>query len=302
MKTPLLVLLTVLLLMIATRCIFAQDPMAQWKPSKGDKFVYFDSSIDGTYWNGFPYTVNRMTDTLTMEILTVDSAYSDSYQHVVTVQNSFTGSKNTFETFYYYHPGRDSLSLHPFAIDAGSKLCPGCQMNTYDFSIATTRQVVFRSDTIDLYVFAHDTNNGDPNGTNRIAAEYSKAFRWFYSQSSFSSATQDQSYSYQSEGVLKLITATVRSAVQEHPAGKHSSMSIQQNEYYLEITLHEEVGGPFTITLRDPLGRPVRGWQLNAGDAERQITLNIADIPTGIYFLMLEAPQKKEVRKLAIIR
>src|SRR5882672_11332920 len=118
----LLYLITASLSVVAARSVYAQDPMAKWKPSVGDKFVYLQQSQDIEYVHGFPSRVISDDDTITMEILNTDSTYNSSYLHVVTVWNSFSNSRKPYKSLYYFHPGRIMFSTHPLAIDFGDTL------------------------------------------------------------------------------------------------------------------------------------------------------------------------------------
>jgi hypothetical protein len=216
---------------VTARNLRAQDPMAKWKPSVGDKFVYFQTWEDGTYWHGAPYSVSSGTDTLTMEILSTDSAYNATYEHVVTVWNSSVQRKTSYKTFYYYHPGQNLNSTHPLAIDLGDTLCTNCITTGYDFSIARDTQVTYGSNPLTVYAFEHDSEiNGNQNAFSRTAAQYSPAFKWFYSESSSDYEPQGPYYYYGSFGSSTLISATtVHTGVDEQPAQKYAPMTIVQS-------------------------------------------------------------------------
>src|SRR5689334_164155 len=213
----LLLLLTASLLALAAGNSCAQDPWANWKPSVGDRFVYYHTFSDGTYWHGVPYMVNGGTDTLTMEILSIDSAYNDSYQHVVTVWNSIPQRKMFHKSFYYYHPGKNSASAHPFAIDIGDTLCANCATTHYDFSIAVDTQVTYQASSLKVYAFEHDSEiNGNPNAHRSAAAQFSKAHKWFYyTSSSDYEPGQDPYYDGSTASITLVSATTVRSAVEE---------------------------------------------------------------------------------------
>ena len=277
--------------------------MAQWKPSVGDKFVYYETWEDGSYWHGAPYSVTSGNDTLTMKILNTDSAYSDSFQHVVTVQNSSAQRKIINKSLYYYHPGKNLSSAHPFAIDIGYTLCSSCVIS-YDFSIAVDTQVTYGASPLKVFAFEHDSEiNGNPNAYRNAAAQFSKAFKWLYSTNSSDYEPGQDPYYNGSFGSITLISAiTVLSAVEQQPAHGYAPMTITQSANYLTITSFDTGGRVFTISLLDPLARAIRSWQIPAGTGAERITLNIADVPSGIYFLKLEGQGIGEVKKLALLR
>ena len=51
----------------------------------------------------------------------------------------------------------------------------------------------------------------------------------------------------------------------------------------------------------DPIGRTVRSLQLPVDAGSQQISLNVADVPSGVYFLRISAPGVEEMRKVVIV-
>ena len=55
------------------------------------------------------------------------------------------------------------------------------------------------------------------------------------------------------------------------------------------------------VGLIDPLGRPIHSWPLEVSAGETQVHLNVADVPSGVYFLRVSAAGMEEVRKVVIV-
>jgi hypothetical protein len=45
---------------------------------------------------------------------------------------------------------------------------------------------------------------------------------------------------------------------------------------------------------------PIRSWQMPVETGERRITLNVADVPSGVYFLRVTAGAVEEVKGVCI--
>ena len=54
------------------------------------------------------------------------------------------------------------------------------------------------------------------------------------------------------------------------------------------------------IALTDLVGRTIRTWQFPRFDVPREITLNVADVPSGVYFLRVTGGGVDEVKKVCI--
>jgi hypothetical protein len=84
------------------------------------------------------------------------------------------------------------------------------------------------------------------------------------------------------------------------PLSECGAFNAAQDGRLLRISIYK-FDSERDLTLLDPLGRPVRSWQLTASDGPREITLNVADVPSGVYFLRLSGNGVDEVRRVAIV-
>ena len=48
------------------------------------------------------------------------------------------------------------------------------------------------------------------------------------------------------------------------------------------------------------LGRSIRSWQLEVAAGESQVHLNVADVPSGVYFLRVSGTGVEEVKRVCI--
>jgi len=80
-----------------------------------------------------------------------------------------------------------------------------------------------------------------------------------------------------------------------------AGIAVSQSTNLISINLSSSVSEKFSFSLLDLLGRPIRSWQLPVDAGERQISLNVADVPSGVYFLRISAPGVEEMRKVVIV-
>jgi hypothetical protein len=131
-------------------------------------------------------------------------------------------------------------------------------------------------------------------------ASYSPELRWFVSRSrSVGTPSYTSDYSIWKED-RSLVTVFTAGVAKPTTNGKEN---LRVSEAPNSLTLHLlclQVPN-FMISLLDPLGRPIRSWQLAASDGPREITLNVADVPSGVYFVRLQGGGVDEVKRVAII-
>jgi hypothetical protein len=287
--------------------LHAQD-LRQWMPNVGDKFIYLEHSDEIEYWhgvqNGFIFS---SIDTLYMEIVSIDSNYDSTHAHVVVVREFGVGQylrSDTTTVFYYFHAGSDSGSLHPFATTVGNSFCSSCNDDNYDFSIAADTEITFGANQLSAFSFQYDSivNSGGTFGSISSSAIYSPQLHWFcYLISSDNEPPPDETYTESSDTISLLYASNFQSKVEELPTDGTHEVIVNQSGNLLNLTLGSSGWEPSAISLLDLLGRPIRSWLVPVDAGERQISLNVADVQSGVYFLQVSAPGVEEMRKLVIV-
>ncbi len=277
----------------------AQD-LRKWMPNLGDRFVYAEAwSSSGQQGSGSQPYSNNGRDTLIMEILKIDSVFvGDTSWRVVIVKDTYyNNSSPTSLQSCYFHAGRDSNSTHSLMIDVYEPT--STQGFAYDFSDSRDSQAEYGSKQITVYSF----DSSVPvlglvqTGQHREVAVYSPDLRWFLYQYEESSSYPNIGVSTDDASSTTLLSADL-SRVEDSPPVS-SEFSVQYQGTSLQILL--DIPKPLELALLDPLGRSVRSWQVPIGAGERQIILNVADVPSGVYFLRISAPGVEEMRKVVIV-
>ncbi|SRR5581483_4476649 len=277
--------------------------LRQWMPNVGDRFVYLQHSFTIDYVHGYPNGPGEdMIDTIFTEIVSIDSNYDLAHQHLVVEKQYHSFFLDTVTMFYNFFVGQNAGSVHPFDITVYDGFCTYCSEIGYDFSRATDTEVTFDSEILTAYIFLHDsiTNQGGPIGLFRSTAVYSPQLHWFYSFSDSSNEpTPDYSYAAGSNKTSLLYASTFPSKVEERSIMASLDLTNQTGNL-LRVTLQKSDREPSRIILLDPVGRPIRSWQMPVGAGERQLTLNVANVPSGIYFLRVSGTGFDEVKKVMI--
>ncbi|HZK76389.1 MAG TPA: hypothetical protein VFD13_05715 [Candidatus Kapabacteria bacterium] len=301
---PFLVLGSLAFVALSSPLRAQSDPMAQWKPSVGDRFVYLMHSQFVNYWHGLPNGTSNYVDTFYEEIVNTDSNYDSTHQHVVVTREYFPKDTTPLTLFYDFHAGRNSGSIHPFAITEGDTLCTKCGNADYDFSIASDTEIAFDSTLLNAYFSQYDTTTAQQNGLSDYLgsiAIYSPQLRWFcFFSSSDNEPPPDETYTGTSGNSTLLFASNFQSKVDELPLNSPVDVTVDQTGNLLSLMLWRSGWEHSSISLLDPLGRSIRSWQLPVGAGERQITLNIADVPSGVYFLRVSGEGIDEVKKVCI--
>ncbi len=81
---------------------------------------------------------------------------------------------------------------------------------------------------------------------------------------------------------------------------RFSQFSLSDIAGIVSLDLPNSLACRCTIQLLDPLARPIRAWSLDVAAGESQVHLNVADVPSGVYFLRVSAAGMEEVRKVVI--
>ena len=80
----------------------------------------------------------------------------------------------------------------------------------------------------------------------------------------------------------------------------NSSFDVLSRDGALLLTLHSN-NSATAVQLVDPLGRIVRAWEIPIGAGDEHVTVNVADVASGVYFLRVSAAGMEEVRKVVIL-
>jgi hypothetical protein len=265
--------------------------MAKWKPSVGDKFTYERIQRGGYYTPGQHRDTGSRRDTIVMEIVQSDTMY-DSLHSVVAVEGWSQG-------YFFFSRGFDSLSDHSFAVSTLPIAYNEFDLHS-DFSQSRDSQALIGSHHLTAYRSNYQRGifMAAVNSQNAI---YSPQIRWFtYLDNSTdgihgpSDLTIDE---FESESLLVASSLGVNAS----PALENNDFTVYVNGGLLHVSFLNVASDQISFGLMDPLGRPVRSWQLAANDGPREISLNVADVPSGVYFLRLRGGGLDEVKRVAII-
>jgi hypothetical protein len=279
--------------------LHAQD-LQQWMPNVGDRFVYDSaytySGQNGPLSQGVSYSGH---DTVIMEIIANDSLFfQDTTWRVVIANNTYSNGAPSSDESFYFHVGRDINSNHSLMIDKNEP--PGILPSVFDFSDSKDSQTEY--DSGQITTFSSDTGASGAGGPLQYGydsevAVYSPNLHWFlYLADNFFSNTHFDVWSH-NVYTMSLISVNV-SRVDSSLSGI-SKFEIQFSNGALQLVSNNLE--PLSLRLLDLLGRPIRSWQMPADAGERQITLNVADVPSGVYFLRISAPGVEEIRKVVIV-
>ena len=265
----------------------AQDPMAKWKPNVGDRFVCQVSH----YSNCGDWKCGGV-DTIVFEI--IDTAYNVDNQHEEAVLAA-TSAIGLHLTYYVWGYGWDSSEIaHKYSDTTLVAMNKQNQIETsfsgYNLDDHTWTKIPLMQDTSVIF---QDTSYPASYST-APAAIFLPTVGWFYSLAGYQWPGACTSECTMEQWSMFLIAAIkTRSGVQSE---SHPNMLLLSNNGLLQF-----VNVPANyITLTDLLGRIIREWQFPAYYGARDITLNVADVPSGVYFLRVSAPGMEDMRKVAI--
>jgi hypothetical protein len=277
-------IITLLIIFFATRAN-AQDPMAKWKPNVGDKFTYYhqQSWSDGAEGNR---NTGHGSDTVVMEVVRTDTVIMEVNQtdtSVDTVYRSAVPVEGAPKRYFYFAAGRDTMSSHSFGI-MSIPFNPDQGDFRFDFSRSADSEIVVGSNHLTAYRDA-ETRPYMWLASLSQKALYSPELRWFLY---LDNSTYGNVYAhywvddYSSYTLIAASTLGVATSTTDNGFAHWSRGTL------LHLILAESIVDQKSMSLLDPLGRPVRSWQLAASDGPREISLNVADVPSGVYFLRLQ--------------
>jgi hypothetical protein len=289
-------------LSVVASSLFAQsDPMAKWMPNVGDKFVYDRHSWYLVSHLGAHQDTTFVNDTLTIEIVRTDSILvSDASWHVVVAKDSSSNSRIPNQQSFYFHVDPVSNSIHPLKInDRPPDPSSSFFFFPYDFSNCSDSQATFGVRQITALRFDSSTEtHGAPVDMCRRTAVYSPEVRWFLYLSEYDFSNFTLSTSQESNSTLALIFSSLLSV--DAPLNNIELFSVSSNGVSINVLLRIILQNNPVLTLLDPLGRPIRSWQMPVEAGERRITLNVADVPSGVYFLRVSDGRVDEVKRVCI--
>ncbi len=273
------------LLLLAPTLRAQTDPMAKWKPNVGNKFIcaISHSSSCGDYQCAG-------IDTVSFQI--IDTSYNSDNQHQDAVFAATTVLAPHY-TFYSWGSGWGSTPVvHPYSDTTLMALTQPHLLETsfqgYTDGYHNWSRILFDRDSSLMfdgqsYTAAYESASG---------TLFLPTIGWFFSLSGYGGVCTG--YCTHETWTLSLIAASkTNSSVQADPQANSYLMSGGGLLRLVNVEANN-------ITLSDLLARPIRSWQMPIDPGPRQITLNVADVPSGVYFLKLTAPGVEEVRKVCI--
>ena len=258
--------------------------MAQWKPSVGDRFECQVS--DYSYCGDWECSG---LDTVLFEI--IDTAFDAGSQHSNAVLAT-TSAIGLHLTYSVWGNGWESSEVDHEYSDTTLVASSGPRMietsfNGYNVGYQSWTQLLFNYDT--SVIFQGRSYAASYAG----GAAFLPTLGWFLSLAGYESNGPCTSQCLEETWTLSLISASkVHSIVQSE---SHSKMRLLAKGGLLQLENVEASN----ITLMDLLGRVVNSWQFPLS-GPREITLNVADVPTGIYFLRISGKGMDEVKKVCI--
>ena len=288
-------LLASVMLLIASTAMAQSDPMAKWKPTVGSVFTY-----DRVYDSYGPAETPHIHDTLTFTIISTNHFYDSTRPSVVVV----SVGNNLY--YYDYEKSIDTgVSTLPIVIETawnGIEEGPlGYPFELgYGFPKFPDSTTKLGSQALTLYTAGTMWTDRMYNDETTDVA-YSPTLRWFYS---FDGKRTDNQYTHDTWH-YSLLTAQVASAGVALPASTYIKSqpiqaSVTSNGKSVDVDISLLTRDELEVVLLDPLARPIRSWSLDAQAGESEVHLNVADVPSGVYFLKLSAPGVEDVRKVVI--
>ncbi len=276
-------------LLLLAPILRAQD-LRQWMPKVGDQFVYDRVLIKWPPW--VHDTIRVIVDSV---VLSGDSA---SQYQVFTHGSYYPGFSGNPP--YSFSQGDSAGSQFPFTVSARPFLVnPGDTMVRFDFSKGSLLAYQYGGKNITVVTassgFDARPGTSSPN-TYHGSLWYSKEIKWFVADSGYwDNAPADETLNWS-----RTLISAWNLAVNSSQPSSNTVIRISQSNGLLTIDLALTSSSKTSLQLLDILGRPVRAWAMEVAAGESRITLNNADVPSGVYFLKLTAPGVEEVRRVCI--
>jgi hypothetical protein len=259
--------------------------LQQWKPNVGDRFecTVSDNANCGDY-------MCSGLDTVLFEI--IDTSFNADSQHPNSVLAT-TSAIGLHLRYYVWGNGWDSgqVVAHDYndttLVASTGQQVIATSFGGYNVDYHSWTQIPFIQDT--SIIFQGISYPAFVAG----AATFLPTLGWFLSLSGYETNGACANPCLQDFWTLSLIAAsTAHSSVQ---SANNSDSFFLSNGSILELVNVEAE----KTTLMDLVGRIVNTWQFPA-TGPRDISLNVADVPSGVYFLQISAPGVEEMRKVVI--
>ena len=261
--------------------------MTKWKPDLGDKFICTVSHYsDCGDW--------KCGGVDTIQFNVADTSFKFDDQHPSTVL-SFTNVLSSHYAEYIWGPrGYDTNAItHPYNDTTFLSLIESPRMET-SFDVNS-----WGNPTLRPFLFGHDSSiafqgrNYAASTTASKDATFIPDIGWFLYLSGYGGACVNAC-------TLETWNMTLIAAIKTNESVSPGSVSSFQVNYSSEI-LQLLSTKATDIHLSDFLGRPNRSWQFPSNDDPRDLSLMVADVPSGVYFLRVSAAGMEEVRKVVIV-
>ncbi|GEM_PF-2403608 len=275
----------------------AQD-LRKWMPNVGDTFFYQQKH------HVHYATLYDISDDDTMKLI-IDSIKSSSDTTPIDLVFAHHVDKmGDGENSFWFTPADSIISDHSFVIisdEVGywSRATNGAQCEHFDFS----KSQQFEDTIMGQPISSYSSGWCQPLcfsgiGSINCMATYSRDLRWFLSFQGWDTGTIN--YAHPSTYSDEEWTDNLLYVIEPNSSVKQESIShfsCSFSDGFLSLT---GVPSLSIVAMIDPLGRIIHSWQLPKGDRGRQISLNVTDVPSGMYFLRVLGTGFDEVKKVMI--
>ena len=282
----------------------AQD-LRKWMPNVGGKFVFWGSGVAADLHTVTPplYSEQGWSDTITETILDINYFYDSIHPSVVRVSKNW--SHGYQEVYYEFSATNDSLKLgHAFSVQTNDvdlfASQPGPFNGRYDFTNSTDSQLQFMGSPIQVLVTQRGSTTSEPS----CAVLFSPNLHWFAELWGLGGLDTYYQTLYENYDRRLIAATTSSSLVSPYRLVSDSNskvISVLVDNELLSIDLSAPSSSVIRCNLLDLLGRPVRAWSLDVSAGESEVSLNDADVPSGVYFLRVSAAGGEEMRKVVIV-
>jgi hypothetical protein len=268
------------------------------KPDIGDKFIcQIQESCNCGDWKC------EGMDTISFEITEVSSTIDSLHTNVVVASTKALGLHMASYVWggmgwdvnpvSHTYPDSTLLSFEPKNV-IQTTFRAGASA---DWSALWASKIPFERDTTIL--FQGSTINGSKS-TN-MTAIYLPSIGWFFS---LAGGQGDKNICCPGMAGYERWSMSLIGAIKIHSTvatTSKSELGLMISDGLLTLSSKAVSSGTCSIGLLDPLGRPVHSWQMPVEAGERRITLNVADVPSGVCFLRVSGGGVDEVKRVAII-
>ena len=278
------------------------DSMAKWKPKVGDKFVYHHtySGPDASGGHAHP----RQTDDTVIVLIMDNNATIDSTVNEVVVAR--WGDETKYFQFQSTLNARQSdhqMIVH--CNETGSLMSSPTGKFDYSFDYSqdtSSYKIVFEGNLISVYGSSWWFSDGIYE-RGRIDLNYSPELKWFCFGGGIVIGGDPGSDWMETWSDTLIAAVSVQADAPNifRDDNAHAEILASISSSFLGIDIRLQSNEVLELTLLDPLARPIRSWSLDVASGESQVHLNVADVPSGVYFLKFSAPGVEEVRKVVIV-